>query len=62
MPLNTPDRAAIILSNPPNAQCADDLHLGLCIRPSGLAFDKEGRLYMVSDSTGELWLIEGGQL
>ncbi|KAL8801406.1 MAG: hypothetical protein Q9182_004470 [Xanthomendoza sp. 2 TL-2023] len=28
-----------------------------CFRPTGLAFDKKGRLYMSSDQTGEIWVI-----
>jgi len=28
-----------------------------CFRPTGLAFDAKGRLYMASDATGEIWVI-----
>ncbi|RDB18470.1 hypothetical protein Hypma_000295 [Hypsizygus marmoreus] len=31
---------------------------GSCIRPVGLAFGKDGRLYVSSDSSGELFVIE----
>ncbi|KAH9990900.1 hypothetical protein F4779DRAFT_251330 [Xylariaceae sp. FL0662B] len=31
-----------------------------CARPVGLAFDSVGRLYMTSDTSGELFLLEGG--
>ncbi|KAK1640991.1 soluble quino protein glucose/sorbosone dehydrogenase [Colletotrichum phormii] len=30
---------------------------GSCFRPVGLAFDKKGRLFMLSDSTGELFVL-----
>ncbi|OBS22570.1 hypothetical protein FPOA_08906 [Fusarium poae] len=30
-----------------------------CFRPAGLAFDKAGRLFMTSDSTGELYVLTG---
>jgi hypothetical protein len=29
----------------------------VCFRPTGIAFDSKGRLYMASDATGEIWLI-----
>ena len=29
-----------------------------CFRPVGVAFDAKGRLYMSSDSTGEIYVIE----
>jgi hypothetical protein len=29
-----------------------------CFRPVGVAFDTKGRLYMSSDSTGEVYVIE----
>ncbi|EFQ27763.1 hypothetical protein CGRA01v4_02823 [Colletotrichum graminicola] len=38
--------------NSENAVCP-----GSCFRPVGLAWDKEGRLFMVSDSTGELFVL-----
>lgn len=28
-----------------------------CVRPVGLAFDSQGRLYMTSDASGELFMI-----
>ncbi|KAF5537660.1 Soluble quino glucose sorbosone dehydrogenase [Fusarium mexicanum] len=30
-----------------------------CFRPAGLAFDKSGRLFLTSDSTGELYVLTG---
>ncbi|KAF2189696.1 soluble quino protein glucose dehydrogenase, partial [Zopfia rhizophila CBS 207.26] len=41
-----------ILGNSNTTACPDD-----CFRPVGLAWDKNGRLYMSSDSTGEIYVI-----
>ncbi|KAH7114457.1 soluble quino protein glucose/sorbosone dehydrogenase [Dendryphion nanum] len=41
-----------ILSNSAIDQCP-----GKCFRPAGLAFDNQGRLYMSSDTTGEIYVI-----
>jgi glucose/arabinose dehydrogenase len=30
---------------------------GTCLRPVGLAWDAQGRLFMTSDGTGELWVV-----
>ena len=30
---------------------------GSCFRPVGIAFDKAGRLYFSSDSTGEVYVV-----
>jgi hypothetical protein len=49
-----------IMSNVDNSKCPDG-----CFRPVGLAFDSKGRLFMSSDSTGEIYLItktDGGSL
>ncbi|KAI1775919.1 soluble quino protein glucose dehydrogenase [Hypoxylon cercidicola] len=43
-----------ILENPDNSRCP-----GSCFRPVGLAFDTQGRLFMTSDETGELFVITG---
>jgi len=32
---------------------------GQCFRPVGLAFDAKGRLYVSSDSSGEVYVIYG---
>ncbi|KAG8738888.1 hypothetical protein FRC10_006405 [Ceratobasidium sp. 414] len=32
---------------------------GTCIRPVSLAWDKQGRLYVSSDETGEIFVVEG---
>jgi hypothetical protein len=31
--------------------------LSKCFRPTGIAFDSKGRLFMASDSTGEIYVI-----
>jgi hypothetical protein len=32
---------------------------GSCFRPSGLAFDSKDRLFMTSDSSGEIFVLKG---
>ena len=44
--------AVDIVSNPDLSECPDN-----CFRPAGLAWDSQGRLYMSSDSTGEIFVI-----
>ncbi|OTA56664.1 soluble quino protein glucose dehydrogenase [Hypoxylon sp. EC38] len=53
---NVSDTTAVeyILQNQDTAECP-----GACFRPVGLAFDKKGRLFMTSDQTGELFVING---
>ncbi|KAF9741032.1 hypothetical protein PMIN06_009574 [Paraphaeosphaeria minitans] len=41
-----------IFSNPDLSKCPDE-----CVRPVGLAWDAEGRLFMSSDATGEIWVV-----
>lgn len=41
-----------IVSNPDLSKCPDG-----CFRPVGLAWDSEGRLFMSSDSTGEIYVV-----
>jgi hypothetical protein len=41
-----------ILANVDNQACPDK-----CFRPVGLAFDDQGRLFMSSDATGEIYVI-----
>jgi hypothetical protein len=38
--------------NPDNSACPDG-----CFRPVGLAWDSNGRLFMSSDATGEIYMI-----
>ncbi|KAL2139279.1 hypothetical protein VTI28DRAFT_5441 [Corynascus sepedonium] len=47
------DALTDILINRNNSVCPDS-----CFRPTGLAFDSKGRLWMTSDSTGELYVLE----
>jgi hypothetical protein len=42
-----------ILTNPDLSQCPEN-----CVRPVSVAWDSEGRLFMTSDATGEIWLVE----
>lgn len=41
-----------IFANVDNKACPDN-----CFRPAGLAFDSQGRLFMSSDATGEIYVI-----
>ena len=41
-----------ILTNANNSACPKK-----CLRPVGIAFDKQGRLFLSSDSTGEIYVI-----
>ncbi|RGP76967.1 hypothetical protein FLONG3_4905 [Fusarium longipes] len=43
-----------LMWNKDNTKCPSG-----CFRPAGLAFDKTGRLFMTSDSTGELYVLTG---
>ncbi|KAI9800381.1 MAG: hypothetical protein M1825_004151 [Sarcosagium campestre] len=53
VPANSRSAAIDIVSNADTSACPGD-----CFRPVGLAFDSKGRLFMSSDSTGEIWVIE----
>ncbi|KAJ4354520.1 uncharacterized protein N0V89_006257 [Didymosphaeria variabile] len=44
--------AVDVVSNPDLSKCPDE-----CVRPVGLAWDSEGRLFMSSDATGEIWVV-----
>jgi glucose/arabinose dehydrogenase len=57
-PANSNTAAIDIVSNPDVSRCPDE-----CFRPVGLAWDSQGRLFMSSDTTGEIYVItrnEGG--
>ncbi|KAK3315869.1 soluble quino protein glucose/sorbosone dehydrogenase [Apodospora peruviana] len=47
------DALVDIMTNPDNAKCP-----GACFRPAGLAFDSTGRLWMTSDTTGEIYVLQ----
>ncbi|KAF2455199.1 soluble quino protein glucose/sorbosone dehydrogenase [Lineolata rhizophorae] len=51
-PSTSTTAARPILSNEDLDSCPDD-----CFRPAGLAWDNAGRLYMTSDSTGEIYVL-----
>lgn len=54
-PVHPPESttAAIpIVKNPDQSLCPER-----CFRPVGLAFDAKGRLFMASDTTGEIFLV-----
>lgn len=40
------------MSNPDLAACPEN-----CFRPVGLAIDDQGRMFMSSDSTNEIWVL-----
>ena len=47
------------MTNPDLSKCPD-----ACFRPVGLAWDSEGRLWVTSDSTGEIYVLrraDGGE-
>lgn len=51
-PTSSPLAGTQIMANLDNTQCP-----GGCFRPTGLAFDSEGRLFMSSVATGEIYLL-----
>ncbi|KAJ4296663.1 hypothetical protein N0V90_006711 [Kalmusia sp. IMI 367209] len=51
-PSNSSNSTIDIVSNGDLSKCPDE-----CIRPVGLAWDSEGRLFMSSDATGEIWVV-----
>jgi len=53
-PVTSTTAAFNILSNSNNANCPSR-----CFRPTTLAFDSKDRLFMTSDSTGEIYIITG---
>ncbi|KAI0015009.1 soluble quino protein glucose dehydrogenase [Xylariomycetidae sp. FL0641] len=53
---DSPEGGVIDVFYPPNeSQCSSST----CIRPVGLVFDGKGRMYVTSDSSGELFLLSG---
>ena len=54
-PLAKPDSntaATDIISNVDDSRCPQN-----CFRPVGLAFDSQGRLFMSSDASGEIYVV-----
>lgn len=52
-PSNAHDALTDIITNPDNSVCP-----GSCFRPAGLAFDQAGRMWMTSDTTGEIYVLQ----
>lgn len=53
-PADSTTAATAIISNADNnARCPDE-----CFRPVGLAWDSQGRLFMSSDATGEIYVLQ----
>ncbi|KAF9264136.1 soluble quino protein glucose dehydrogenase [Marasmius fiardii PR-910] len=53
-PSNSTTAEIMIMTNQNNTACPDG-----CFRPVGLAWDSKGRLFMSSDTTGEVFVITG---
>ena len=54
-PVAAPDNATStidILTNEDNSRCPDN-----CFRPVSIAFDSNGRLFMSSDASGEIYVV-----
>jgi hypothetical protein len=54
-PLATPDNTTAsmdVFGNLDNKVCPEQ-----CFRPAGLAFDNNGRLFMTSDASGEIYVV-----
>ncbi|KAK3316302.1 hypothetical protein B0H66DRAFT_576241 [Apodospora peruviana] len=52
-PTDSTTAAVPVLSNQDTGVCP-----GNCFRPAGLAFDSQDRLFMTSDSTGEIYVLQ----
>jgi glucose/arabinose dehydrogenase len=52
-PADSTEGATDILSNADNTKCP-----GNCFRPAGLAIDRQGRVFMSSDATGEVYVLQ----
>jgi glucose/arabinose dehydrogenase len=52
-PADSTGAAVDILSNADNTACP-----GKCFRPAGLAIDSKGRIFMSSDATGEIYVLQ----
>lgn len=54
-PADSQDAEIPIMWNPDNGVCPNS-----CFRPCGLAIDSESRIFMSSDTTGEIFLVVAG--
>jgi glucose/arabinose dehydrogenase len=50
--INSTSALIDILSNKNNSACP-----GSCFRPTGIAIDKQDRVFMASDASGEVWIV-----
>ena len=53
---NNSTAATDIFSNSDNSKCPQD-----CFRPVGIALDSQGRLFVSSDATGEIYVVQKNQ-
>ncbi|KAB5566468.1 hypothetical protein GE09DRAFT_1106924 [Coniochaeta sp. 2T2.1] len=51
------EAAVDILSNADNSRCP-----GKCFRPAGVAIDGQGRVFMSSDATGEIYVLQRAEM
>lgn len=56
-PADSTEAAVDILSNADNTKCP-----GGCFRPAGLAIDAQGRVFMSSDATGEIYVLQRAEM
>lgn len=56
-PSDSTNATTDVLSNADNSQCPDG-----CFRPVGLAWDNQGRLFMSSDATGEIYMLQQSEI
>lgn len=56
-PADSSGATADVLSNADLSKCPDS-----CFRPVGLAWDSQGRLFMSSDSTGEIYVLQRSEV
>jgi glucose/arabinose dehydrogenase len=56
-PADSTVAAVDILSNADNSKCP-----GNCFRPAGLAIDGQGRVFMSSDATGEIYVLQRAEM
>ncbi len=52
-PADSTTAAKDVLTHPDTSGCP-----GKCFRPAGLTLDSQGRIFMTSDSTGEIYVLQ----